>query len=136
MSIKRPRSFRVMLGLLATAGLVACASPDGDHGRHHADQSAETAGNGLPGGPRSTGGMMAAGMTGSNGSCPMTDCGNAAASTQRQPMMDKDAMCAMYRGMRDAPTEQARQAMMERNMQAMSPEMRRQHMEMMRQQCQ
>lgn len=50
--------------------------------------------------------------------------------------MNKDAMCAMYRSMQNAPTEQDRQAMMERNMQGMSPEMRQRHMEMMRQQCQ
>jgi hypothetical protein len=38
--------------------------------------------------------------------------------------------------MRDAPDEQARQAMMERQMQGMSPQMRQQHLDMMRQQCQ
>jgi hypothetical protein len=60
--------------------------------------------------------------------------GNKAAGGMQH--MDKEAMCAMYRNMRDAPTEQARQAMMDRNMQGMPPEMRQQHMEMMRQQCQ
>jgi hypothetical protein len=50
--------------------------------------------------------------------------------------MDKDTMCATYRSMQTAPTEQDRQAMMDRNMQGMSPEMRQRQMEMMRQQCQ
>jgi hypothetical protein len=49
--------------------------------------------------------------------------------------MDMEAMCAMYRSMRDAPSEQARQAMMERHMPNMSPEMRLHHMEMLRQHC-
>jgi hypothetical protein len=52
-----------------------------------------------------------------------------------QPM-DKETMCSMYRSMRDAPNDQARQAMMDRQMKGMSREMRQQHMEMMRQQCQ
>ncbi|MDQ1831650.1 hypothetical protein [Massilia scottii] len=49
--------------------------------------------------------------------------------------MDMKAMCAMYRDMQHASTDQ-RPAMMDRQMKGMSPEMRRQHMEMMRQQCQ
>ena len=50
--------------------------------------------------------------------------------------MDKDAMCAMYRNMQNASTDEQRHEMMERNMQGMSPEMRQQHMEMMQRQCQ
>jgi hypothetical protein len=50
--------------------------------------------------------------------------------------MDKGRMCSMYRGMQDAPDDQARQAMMDRLMPGMSPDTRRRHMEMMRQQCQ
>ena len=53
-----------------------------------------------------------------------------------QHPMDKDAMCAMYRNMQNASTDEQRHEMMERNMQGMSPEMRQQHMEMMQRQCQ
>jgi hypothetical protein len=75
---------------------------------------------------------MSAGTTGSAAGCGMmTDC----AAAQGQPM-NKDAMCAMYRDMQNAPNDQARQAIMDRQMQGMSPEMRQRHMDMMRQQCQ
>ena len=48
--------------------------------------------------------------------------------------MDMQRMCAMHRDIQTAPEGQ-RQAMMERHMQQMSPEMRQRHMEMMRQHC-
>lgn len=49
--------------------------------------------------------------------------------------MDKDAMCALQQDLRAAPDEPARQAIMERRMQGMSPEMRQRYVEMMRQHC-
>ncbi|NHZ91115.1 hypothetical protein F2P45_19130 [Massilia sp. CCM 8733] len=49
--------------------------------------------------------------------------------------MDMTAMCAMYRDMHSAAPGQG-PAMMERHMKGMSPEMRLQQMEMMRQRCQ
>ncbi|WP_136218200.1 hypothetical protein [Massilia sp. Mn16-1_5] len=104
-----------ILALLLAAGLAACAPmrQDQDHQRHHRGQ-------------QSAGREMGAGMTG----------GAAAGMTGSMGPMDKEAMCARYRGMRDAPDEQARQAMMHKEMGAMSPEMRQRHMEMMRKQCQ
>jgi hypothetical protein len=48
---------------------------------------------------------------------------------------DDEAMCAMHRDMEAAPDQQARQAVQERGMQGMSPEQRREHMEMMRRHC-
>lgn len=80
-------------------------------------------------------GMTGEGTVGSQGGCGMMGAGHVAGPGGIQHM-DKDAMCAMYRSMQNAPTEQDRQAMMERDMQGMSPEMRQRHMEMMRQQCQ
>jgi hypothetical protein len=123
MLIKRSHPLHALAGIAAMAALVGCAST-GDHDRHHMDgsDSATTA----------TGGTMSAGTTGSAAGCGMmTDC----AAAQGQPM-DKDTMCAMYRDMQNAPNDAARQAMMDRRMQGMSPEMRQRHMDMMRQQCQ
>ena len=123
MLIKRIPSIHTLAGLAAMAALVGCASP-GDHDRHHMDGSDSAT--------AATGGTMSSGTTGSAAGCGMmTDC----AATQGQPM-NKDAMCAMYRDMQNAPNDQARQAMMDRRMQGMSPEMRQRHMDMMRQQCQ
>ena len=62
--------------------------------------------------------------------------GSMAAGPAGMHRMDKDAMCAMYRKMQNAPTDEERHEMMERYMQNMSPEMRQQHMEMMQRQCQ
>ncbi|MCS0581447.1 hypothetical protein NX784_07580 [Massilia pinisoli] len=123
MLIQRSHSIHALVTLAAMAALVGCASP-GDHDRHHADGADSTM--------AATGGTMSTGATGSAAGCGMmTDC----AAAQGQPM-DKDAMCAMYRDMQNAPNDQARQAMMDRRMQGMSPEMRQRHMDMMRQQCQ
>jgi hypothetical protein len=123
MLIKRSHPIHALAALAAVAALAGCASA-GDHDRHRMDgsDSATTA----------TGGTMSAGTTGSAAGCGMmTDCAAAQGQT-----MDKDAMCAMYRDMQNAPNDQARQAMMDRRMQGMSPEMRQRHMDMMRQQCQ
>ena len=148
-------SIRFLAALVTAASLASCANIPGDqdHGEHHPGQSASTMAEGSSGTSPSQGGMMGGGMAGSQSGCGMmggatpgnqAGCGmmgdsqagsqtGSAGGTQR---MNKEDMCAMYRNMRDAPNEQARQAMMDRNMQGMSPEMRQRHMEMMRQQCQ
>jgi hypothetical protein len=128
MLIKFIPSFHILAGLAATVVLVGCASPGaGDHGEHHPPQSESASGSSA-----AMGGTMGAGMTGSAAGCGMmTDC----AAAQGKPM-DKDAMCTMYRNMMSAPDDKARQSMMDRQMQGMSPEMRQRHMEMMKQQCQ
>lgn len=104
--------------LLAGAGLAACAPTRQDqaHQRHHPGRSVDAMAPSA--GQQSAQGGMGAGMSGSMGPA------------------DKEAMCARYRGMRDAPDEQARHAMMHKEMGAMAPEMRQRHMEMMRKQCQ
>lgn len=48
---------------------------------------------------------------------------------------DDEAMCAMHRDMQAAPDQQARHAIQERGMHGMSPEQRREHMELMRRHC-
>lgn len=142
-------SINILSGLIVMASLVACAAPpaDQDHAQHHPGQSANTTASESPGGSSAQGGMaggamtgsqagcgmMGGGTTGTQAGCSMMGDGKAAAGMQQ---MDKESMCAMYRSMLDAPTEQARQAMMDRQMQGMSAEMRQQHMDMMRQQCQ
>jgi hypothetical protein len=137
MLVKPIPSIHIVAGLVVTASLVACANPSGsgEHGGHHAGQPANATVPGPAGAPPAQGGMMGGGMTGSHAGCGMMGDSKAGCpGGMRQ--MDKETMCAMYRGMRDAPNEQARQSMMDQHMQAMSPEMRQQHMEMMRQQCQ
>lgn len=59
--------------------------------------------------------------------------GGAAGSATRHS--DEGTMCAMHRDMQGAPNAEARRAVEERHMQGMSPEQRRQHMEMMRRHC-
>lgn len=127
MLIKPIPSIQILAGL-AAASLVGCANPSGgqDHGQHHAGQSVNSTAPASSGTSPAQGGMTGGAMTGGQAGC-------GSAGMQH---MDKDSMCAMYRSMRDAPTEQARQMMMDRQMQGMSPEMRQHHMEMMRQQCQ
>lgn len=150
MSIKPFLSIRTLAALAAAASLVACANPSGgqDHAEHHPGQSADTAAAGSSGAPPAQAGMMGSGMAGSQGGCGMmgsqagcgmmgsSQAGSQAAGAGGMQGMNKEQMCAMYRSMRDAPNEQARQTMMDQRMQGMSPEMRQQHMEMMRQQCQ
>jgi hypothetical protein len=131
-------SIRHILTALAAASLVACAAPPAGegHARHHPGQAENatvppaSAASGAQGG-----GMTGGAMMGSAGNCPMMGSGQPAGACNMQ-QMNKEQMCAMYRSMRDAPNEEARQAMMERRMQGMSPQMRQQHIEMMRQQCQ
>jgi hypothetical protein len=94
--------------------LAACTTPEdaAGHGAHHPDQGA--------GRPMQPGGPMAMGGPSPGQMAPRG--------------MDMNQMCTMYRNMQSAPTEQ-RQAMLDQQMKGMSPEMRQQHMEMMRQQC-
>lgn len=135
MFIKSTFSSRVLVGLMAL-GLAACATPggDGSHSQHHAGRSANMMPPGPSGAPPAQQGMMS-GPMGSQGGSGMMGAGAAGAPGEMQHM-DKASMCAMYRGMQNAPNEQARQAMMDQHMQGMSPEMRQRHIDMMRQQCQ
>lgn len=105
---------------LAALVLAGCAAPGGgpSHGAHHAGLATDSAPP--PSGPFYGQGGTAGGITASGG--------------MRQD--DKGAMCAMHRSMAEAPSEEARQAMMERHLQGMSAEQRRQHMERMRRHCQ
>jgi hypothetical protein len=127
MLIKPILAIHILAGL-AAACLVGCANPSGaqDHGQHHAGQSENSMAPVSSDTSPAQGGMTGGAMKGSQAGC-------GSAGMQH---MDKDSMCAMYRSMRDAPTEQARQMMMDRQMQGMSPEMRQHHMDMLRQQCQ
>lgn len=50
-------------------------------------------------------------------------------------MMDMTSMCDMHRNMMSAKSPAERDAMMDQNMKSMSPETRRQHMEMMQSKC-
>lgn len=133
MQIKPVRWTHHLLAMLAAAGLAACAAPYGGpgHARHHPGQQENAMPNRASG---AQGGAMAGGMMGSGGGCAMM--GGTGQGACNMQDMSREQMCATYRGMRDAPDEQARQAMMERHMQGMSPQMRQQRMEMMRQQCQ
>lgn len=134
MPIKSIPSIRLLAALLGALSLAACANPRGEqeHGEHHPAQPASGRTVPEPTGTSSAqssmmGGPMKQGQAG---------CGMMGGREARPGMhMDKEAMCAMYRSMRDAPTEQERQAMMDRNMPGMPTEMRRHHMDMMRQQC-
>lgn len=132
-------SIRHFLTALAAVSLVACAAPPPggqDHVRHHPGQTGNAT---VPQAAATSGahgsGMMAGAMMGNGANCAMMGSGTTGGACHMQHM-SKEQMCAMYRSMRDAPNEQARQAMMERHMQGVSPEMRQQHMEMMRQYCQ
>jgi len=129
-------SIQFLATLAAAASLAACANVPGDqdHGAHHPGQSASTMA-----GSQGSCGMMGGATAGNQAGCDMmggSQAGGQTGSAAGMHQMNKEDMCAMYRSMRDAPNEQARQAMMDRNMEAMSPEMRQRHMEMMRQQCQ
>lgn len=128
---------------LVAASLAACANFPGaqDHDPHHRGQPANTAASGAApaqGGMRghAAGSHAGCGMMGGASAPGHAGC-NMMGGTQPGAMdeANRTHMCAMYRDMRDAPSEQARQAMMERHMQSMTPEMRQRHMEMMRQHC-
>jgi hypothetical protein len=109
---------------LAAACLAGCAASVDASGPGSAGISAQ-------------GGTAAGAMMAGQAACGMGASGMAqGAAGCGMQHMDREAMCAMYRGMRDAPTEAARQEMMEQRMSGMSPETRQRHMEMMRQHCQ
>lgn len=132
--LSTPRSLpRFLVALAAALALGACATPDGgtNHATHHPGQSsgsaaaaAAPAGGGAMMAPGSGHAMMGSGMMG----------GTQSGGPMRAGQMDKEAMCAMHRQMHGA-TAQQRESMMEQHMKGMSPEMRQQHLEMMRQQC-
>lgn len=127
---------RRLAGLVAAASLVACANPGAgpEHEQHHARQSANAPGVGASGSSATQGGTAGGAMMGSHADCAMRDTGTGGCAGGMRHT-DKEAMCAQYRGMRDAPNEQARQAMMDGQMRNMSPEMRLRHMEIMRRHC-
>lgn len=99
---------RSMATLLASLALAACTAPGGTTGQSGAAMSGGQSG--------------AATMSG------------APAAQMKPGQMDMGAMCAMHRDLQKAPSEQ-HQAMMDEKMKGMTPEMRRQHMDMMRQHC-
>jgi hypothetical protein len=115
-------SIRSLAALLAAIALAACTTPDNttDHAVHHPEPAAAS--------PAQPGGMR---MEGQSGAGMM---GETASGQMKSEGMDMNHMCAMYRNMQNMPTEE-RQAMLDQQMKGMSPEMRQQHMEMMRQQC-
>jgi hypothetical protein len=112
---------RVLAALLTAVALAACTTPDATTG--HADHADQARGTAMQAGSGMAGGQSGAGMAGGTSSGQMKPEG-----------MDMSQMCAMHRNMQSMPMEQ-RQAMMDQQMKGMSPEMRQQHMEMMRQQC-
>lgn len=136
MRVKSISSIPVLGALLITASLAACASPRSDQDRGQQQPGRQS---GPTTAPNPTGTSAQSSMLGG----PMKDghagCGAMDYCREARPggmqHMDKEAMCAMYRSMRDAPTVRERQAMMERHMQGMPPGMREQHVEMMRRQC-
>lgn len=109
-----------LMAALAALALAGCAAAPGGrpYAAHHAGPPSAATGA-PPSGPfygqEATGG------------------GAAGSATQSGDMR---GMCAMQREMAGAPNEAARRAMAERHMAGMSPEQRRQRMEMMRRQCQ
>lgn len=141
-------SLHFLAALAASLSLAACSNlPAGeDHDQHHEGQTDNaTAASG-------TSATQGATMAGNQGGCAMMNgssaenpagcamIGSSQAGSQGSgagmQQRNKEEMCAMYRTMRDAPNERARQAMMDRHMQSMSPTMRQRHMDMMGQQCQ
>ncbi len=115
-----PDALRRLKAALAALALAGCAaSPGGQpHGAHPAGSSADATPT-PPSGPfygleTTTGGSAAGSATGHSA---------------------EETMCAMHRNMEDAPKDEARRAMEERRLQGMSPEQRRQHLEMMRRHC-
>ena len=123
MHIRTLSSMHTLAVLVAAAGLAACAPMQGgqDHPRHHPGRSVDAMAPAVSGMHHGRDNMMGASSAGATGSMAPAD---------------REAMCARYRGMRDAPDERARQAMMDREMASMPPEMRRRHMEMMGRHCQ
>jgi hypothetical protein len=130
MLAKRISSIHQLAAGVLLASLVGCATPGGAHGpgqghRGQLEDARPPEVSSTSTGTPAPGGMMDA--------CPMMGSGKTDSACGMH--MNKEAMCSMYRSMRDAPDEQARQAMMDRHLQGMPPEARRRHMEMLRQQC-
>jgi hypothetical protein len=134
MNISLSSPARSLIALLAATALSACTAPGDttDHGAHHPDQAAGSATTS----PAPSGGMMGGqsggGMMGGQSGAGMM--GGTATGQMGPGGTDMNQMCAMYRNMQSAPADQ-RQGMMDQQMKGMSPEMRQQHLEMMRQQC-
>lgn len=116
MSIERNAFTRALAALWAGMALAACTMPR-EAPAHHPGQAA-----GAPAPASMGGGQYGAGTAG------------APASADRPASMDMQRMCQMHQDMHKAPAAE-RQAMMEQRMKGMSPEMRQQHMDMMKQHC-
>lgn len=106
--------------IMLAALLTACAMPnkgaptdDADHKAHHPEAAASSA----PPSPAQRPGPTGVGQMG------MMD------------SMDMKTMCDMHKKMMSSKTPAEREAMMDRNMKSMSPEMRQKHMEMMEAKC-
>ncbi|RZJ84380.1 MAG: hypothetical protein EOO64_03980 [Massilia sp.] len=121
-------SAHFLAALITAAGLSACTAPGGSdmHAHHHPAQTAGSAGR--PSADMTMGGTTGAATASGQPGAPATE------GHMGPGGMDMKQMCAMHRDIQRAPDEQ-RQAMMDRHMQQMSPEMRQRHMEMMRQHC-
>jgi hypothetical protein len=134
MNISLSSQARSLIALLAATALSACTAPGDttDHGAHHPDQAAGATTSPAPSGNGMTGGQSGGGMMGGQSGSGMM--GGTATGQMGPGGMDMNQMCAMYRNMQSVPADQ-RPAMMDQQMKGMSPEMRQQHLEMMRQQC-
>ncbi|MGZ5202228.1 MAG: hypothetical protein ACXWC4_20910 [Telluria sp.] len=71
--------------------------------------------------------------TGESGSAPASTGGSAAGATGSSA--DMQATCALQERLRAARSEQERQAILDQAMPGMPPDLRQQHLEMLRQQC-
>ncbi len=115
-----PGALRRLTAVLAALALAGCAATPGGQpdGAHSAGSSADAT-------PTPPSGPFYGLETATGGSAAGSAMGHSAEET----------MCAMHRDMGDAPKDEARRAMQERRLQGMSPEQRRQHLEMMRRHC-
>lgn len=112
---------QAVTSLTIAVALAGCAGTGADSAHHPGPGHSGAQGGGMMGG-----GMMGGGTAG-----PTAATGTPPALTP----MDREAMCAEYHQIQNAPTDQQRQAIIEQHMQGMSPEMRAHHLDMMRQQC-
>ncbi|MDK6076018.1 hypothetical protein [Massilia varians] len=115
-----PHVSRRLTAALTALALAGCAASTGapPHGEQQAGSS--TAATAIP-------------PSGPFYGLETTTGGSAAGSATRHS--GDEATCAMDHSMGDAPKDEARRAMEERRLQGMSPEQRRQHLEMMRRHC-